>query len=434
MIRPMLAAGALALVASGTPAHAGVLLPGSFLTEDILGSGISIDDPEGLAVIGDVLYVVDDANGFGRQSTLTSINLNTGSVTQSSLAFGSAFASVGTGTLSSGSMSTFSFASGAGGLTFGAGDEFFLALDNTSGSGTPNTTMGMFGVGGPVFGPLLGASDQSFVFGSGSGAELLGTVNADGTINIAVSGVPDFNFDGLGDFSGDPHTQEGDFELFLSVGPGARLNDVEALTAFNDPVEGDTLFLGGDDTVLVQIDPETLEVFNSFDLATTTAGAIDADTDIEGLASDGTNLYVSAGEDLWVIDPTDGSLIDQAEFLGLDIEGLGFDGTYLILGDENLPQSLVFVDPSDLSIVATSDNLPSVPGGGGFDPNGVAYSPTLDRIILANANLENSDEFGLIGTVPVAVPAPLALLGVGLAALGWTRRRRIGWRRACRNY
>ena len=423
MIRPMLAAGAAALVASATPAHAGVLLPGSFLTEDILGSGISIDDPEGLAVIGDVLYVVDDASGFGRQSTLTSINLNTGSVTQSSLAFGSAFASVGTGTLSSGSVSTFSLTSGAGGLTFGAGDEFFLALDNTSGSGTPNTSMGMFGVGGPLVGPLLDASDQSFVFGSGSGAELLGTVNADGTINIAVSGFPDLDFDGL---AGPPHTQEGDFELFLSVGPGARLNDVEGLAAFNDPVEGDTLFLGGDDTALVQIDPETLEVFNSFDLATTTAGAIDATTDIEGLASDGTNLYVSAGENLWVIDPTDGSLIDQAEFLGLDIEGLGFDGTYLILGDENFPQSLVFVDPNDLSIVATSDNLPSVPGGGSFDPNGVAYSPTLDRIILANSNLDNSDEFGLIGTVPVAVPAPLALLGAGLVALGWTRRRRVG--------
>ena len=423
MIRPMLAAGAVALVAGATPAHAGVLLPGSFLTEDILGTGISIDDPEGLAVIGDVLYVVDDANGLGRQSTLTSINLNTGSVTQSSLAFGSAFASVGTGTLTGGSVSTFSFASGAGGLTFGAGDEFFLALDNTSGSGAPDTTMGMFGVGGPLVGPLLDASDQSFVFGSGSGAELLGTVNADGTINIAVSGFPDLDFDGL---AGTPHTQEGDFELFLSVGPGARLNDVEGLAAFNDPVEGDTLFLGGDDTALVQIDPETLEVFNSFDLATTTAGAIDATTDIEGLASDGTNLYVSAGENLWVIDPTDGSLIDQAEFLGLDIEGLGFDGTYLILGDENFPQSLVFVDPSDLSIVATSDNLPSVPGGGGFDPNGVAYSPTLDRIILSNSNLENSDEFGLIGTVPIPVPAPLALLGAGLAALGWTRRRRVG--------
>ena len=423
MIRPMLAAGAVALVAGATPAHAGVLLPGSFLTEDILGSGISIDDPEGLAVIGDVLYVVDDASGNNRQSTLTSINLNTGSVTQSSLALGSAFASVGTGTLTSGSVSTFSLTSGAGGLTFGAGDEFFLALDNTSGTGAPDTTMGTFGVGGPLAGPPLGVSDQSNVFGDGFGSELLGTVNADGTINIAVSGYPDLNFDGL---AGTPHTQEGDFELFLSVGPGARLNDVEALTAFNDPVESDTLFLGGDDTALVQIDPETLEVFNSFDLATTTAGAIDATTDIEGLASDGTNLYVSAGENLWVIDPTDGSLIDQAEFLGLDIEGLGFDGTYLILGDENFPQSLVFVDPSDLSIVATSDNLPSVPGGGGFDPNGVAYSPTLDRIILANSNLDNSDEFGSIGTVPVAVPAPLALLGAGLAALGWTRRRRVG--------
>ena len=302
------------------------------------------------------------------------------------------------------------------------GDEFFLSLDNTSGTGAPDTTMGTFGVGGP----LLGISDQSDTFGDGYGSELFGTVNADGTLNIAVSGYPDLDFDGLRDGGGIPHDQEGDFELFLSVGPGARLDDVEGLTAFNDPVEGDTLFLGGDDTVLVQIDPETLEVFNSFDLATTTAGAIDADTDIEGLASDGTNLYVSAGENLWVIDPTDGSLIDQAAFLGLDIEGLGFDGTYLILGDENFPQSLVFVDPSDLSIVATSDNLPSVPGGGGFYPNGVAYSPTLDRIILANSNLDNSDEFGLIGTVPVAVPAPLALLGAGLAALGWTRRRRVG--------
>ena len=425
MIRPMLAAGAVALVASATPAHAGVLLPGSFLTEDILGSGISIDDPEGLAVIGDVLYVVDDANGAYWQSTLTSINLNTGSVTQSSLAFGSAFASVGTGTLTGGSVSTFSLTSGAGGLTFGAGDEFFLALDNTSGSGAPDTTMGMFGVGGPLVGPPLGVSDESEVFGDGLGSELFGTVNADGTINIAVSGFPDLDFDGL---AGTPHTQEGDFELFLSVGPGARLNDVEGLAAFNDPVEGDTLFLGGDDTMLVQIDPETLEIFNSFDLATTTAGAIDADIDIEGLASDGTNLYVSAGENLWVIDPTDGSLIDQAEFLGLDIEGLGFDGVNLILGNDASPESVIFVDPSDLSIVGAigEDDLPLTPGGEDFDPTGVAYSPTLGRIILSDRDPLGVDPFGLIATLEVPVPAPLALLGVGLAALGWTRRRRIG--------
>ena len=428
MIRPMLAAGAVALVASGTPAHAGVLLPGSFLTEDILGSGISIDDPEGLAVIGDVLYVVDDGDSVDWQSTLTSINLNTGSVTQSSLALGSAFTSVGTGTLTGGSVSTFSLTSGAGGLTFGAGDEFFLALDNTSGSGAPNTTMGSFGAGGPLVGPPLGVSRWSFVFGDGLGAELLGTVNADGTINIAVSGFPDFNFDGLDDFSGDPHDQEGDFELFLSVGPGVRLNDVEGLTAFNDPVEGDTLFLGGENTVLVQIDPETLEVFNNFDLATTTAGAIDADIDIAGLASDGTNLYVSAGENLWVIDPTDGSLIDQMTFLGLDIEGLGFDGVNLILGNDASPESVIFVDPNDLSVVATADTFPSVPGGGIFDPTGVAYSPTLGRIILSDPDLNNLPNFhsGAIGTVPVAVPAPLALLGAGLVALGWTRRRRVG--------
>ena len=66
-IRTFLGAAAGAILASGvaTTAQASLLLPGSFETEDILATGVSIEDPEGLAVIGDVLWVVDD-DGLSR--------------------------------------------------------------------------------------------------------------------------------------------------------------------------------------------------------------------------------------------------------------------------------------------------------------------------------------------------------------------------------
>ena len=438
-IRTFLGAAAGAILASGvaTTAQASLLLPGSFETEDILATGVSIEDPEGLAVIGDVLWVVDD-DGLGGPNTLTSINLNTGAVSQSALDFGLPgpfpVTSVATGTLTPGSLgtpgsvATFSLTSGAGGLTFGAGDTFFVALDNDIGGGFADTTLGSFGAGGLGGGALIGLDDDNSPFGDGRASAMGGFVNPDGSIELAVSGYPDFDFDGFNDFDGPPlpHGESGDFEVLVAVGDDANaiiasaLRDLEAATAFVD----DTLLVGGDG-ILVQIDPTTLDVLNAYDLATTTGGAV---WNVEGLAFDGTNIFVSAGEDLWVIDPADGSLLDEAAFFGLDIEGLGFDGVNLILGNDASPESLIFVDPNDLSIVGIigEDDLPPTPGGGDFDPTGVAYSPTLGRIILSDPDPSGVSPFGLITTLEVPVPAPLALLGVGLAALGWTRRRRIG--------
>ncbi|MCG8507475.1 MAG: hypothetical protein MI755_22925 [Sphingomonadales bacterium] len=410
-------------------ASAAMLLPGSFTTDPIPGTAITIGDPEGLAVIGDVLYVVDDD---GPDNRLTSINLTTMAVSQSPLSFpfvslGSvlpAATSVGTGTLASGSVETFSFTTGAGGQTFAPGDFFSIDLDNDIGGGTPDTVLGTFGAGGPLIGPTLIVDDDGSFFGNGRASGAFGIVNSDGTINIAVSGFADFDFDGINDFAAPvPHPESGDFEVFLAAGDGddffaGLLDDIEAITAF-----GDTLIIGGDDGfdssgIIVQIDPDTLDVLNALDLGLSTGFEI---LEVEGLATDGTNLFVSDDDALYVVDPLDGSIIDSAFFPGLDIEGLAFDGRHIILGNDRDPESLVFVDPVTLGIVSTSGeiSLPRIPGGESFDPTGLAFKPGLGLILSDNDIL--SSDTGLIATLPG--PAPLGLMGLGLLGLAWTRRR-----------
>lgn len=77
-----------------------------------------------------------------------------------------------------------------------------------------DTTLGAF----DEFGDLIEADDDSSDFGTGTGSGLFGIpVNADGSIDLAVSGFEDFDFDGIDDDSGFDHTQEGEYDLIIDV-------------------------------------------------------------------------------------------------------------------------------------------------------------------------------------------------------------------------
>jgi hypothetical protein len=87
-------------------------------------------------------------------------------------------------------------------------------------------------------GTLIETDDDS---GRGLLSRLTGIVPNDGVLNLAVSGFPDFDFDGEGDFSGGPHGQSGNYKLVVSS------------TVFPDDIPSDTtttatLQVGGTET------------------------------------------------------------------------------------------------------------------------------------------------------------------------------------------
>ena len=88
--------------------------------------------------------------------------------------------------------------------------------DDVFGSPTPapDTTLGAFDESGG----LIEVDDDSSSFGNGLGSALFGIpVNADGSIELAVSGYSDFDFDGIDDDEGFDHGQEGAYDLFVDV-------------------------------------------------------------------------------------------------------------------------------------------------------------------------------------------------------------------------
>ncbi|MCP5364228.1 MAG: pre-peptidase C-terminal domain-containing protein [Hyphomicrobiales bacterium] len=65
------------------------------------------------------------------------------------------------------------------------------------------------------FDTLLGRFDANGSLTQSASARLDGLVPADGILNLAVSGYPDFDFDGDDDWSGGPHGQSGDYQLVI---------------------------------------------------------------------------------------------------------------------------------------------------------------------------------------------------------------------------
>ena len=123
-----------------------------------------------------------------------------------------------TETLVEGGVEDFSF---TGGLT--PGEEFVAIIDNSA-SGV-DTTMGAF----DEFGAAVSVNDDGSPVGDGLGSAVTGSVDANGEINLSVSGFEDFDFDGIDDGTGFDHTESGEFSLEVYLGIGG-FGDVDFYT------------------------------------------------------------------------------------------------------------------------------------------------------------------------------------------------------------
>ncbi|MEO0531754.1 MAG: hypothetical protein AAF266_14435, partial [Planctomycetota bacterium] len=91
---------------------------------------------------------------------------------------------------------------------------FTVSDEIIGGPGFPDLTLGAF----DEFGGLIATDDDSSPLGNGLASALFGIpVNDDGSIDLAVSGFPDFDFDGISDGDAFPHTEVGDYDLFVDV-------------------------------------------------------------------------------------------------------------------------------------------------------------------------------------------------------------------------
>ena len=78
----------------------------------------------------------------------------------------------------------------------------------------PDTVLGVF----DEFDSLLGVDDDSSFFGNGFASAILDQpINADGSINLKVTGFGDFDFDGLLDDDGIDHFESGDIEVYITL-------------------------------------------------------------------------------------------------------------------------------------------------------------------------------------------------------------------------
>ncbi len=94
------------------------------------------------------------------------------------------------------------------------GEDFLIAIDNVTGIGIPDATLGVF----DEFGTLIAAADDGSPFGNGLGSAIRGVVNADGTIRATVSGFADLDFDGRVDITDLEHPESGEFDILVQIG------------------------------------------------------------------------------------------------------------------------------------------------------------------------------------------------------------------------
>jgi hypothetical protein len=126
--------------------------------------------------------------------------------------------------------------------------------------------------------------------------------------------------------------------------------------------------------------------------------------------------------------PTDGdkffhSSAEQISF-GFDrqIRGFGFDG--IDIGDFRGELSIDLFEGEKLVRAFTLDQVAGGKGGDVLFWGFFSGQSSFDKVVFGNTNAD-SDVFAMDGlTVVTPVPAALPLLGSGLAALAWMRRRR----------
>lgn len=102
-----------------------------------------------------------------------------------------------------------------------ASEPFYAWIDN--GLEGPDTVIGIFDENNT----LINSDDDSSPIGNGVASGLGGTVNPDGTVRLAVTGFPDFDFASLASESGDTHQESGPYEVRVTLGIEAPQGDVD---------------------------------------------------------------------------------------------------------------------------------------------------------------------------------------------------------------
>lgn len=124
-------------------------------------------------------------------------------------------------------------------------NESYVVWINNNASGV-DTLLGVF-----EGEELLDFNDDSSPFGNGLGSAITGTVNSDGSLDLRITGFPDFDFNGDYSDGGPPmtglmpefvpptggHGAEGDYELNVQLGIEAIPGDVDFLS-FPDLIPG----------------------------------------------------------------------------------------------------------------------------------------------------------------------------------------------------
>ena len=152
------------------------------------------------------------------------------------------------------------------------------------------------------------------------------------------------------------------------------------------------LVVGGTDfnthAFLDKVDPATGSFVSRFDL-TVTAGI----NDPEGAAWDGSAAWVADSNTVYKIDPLNGSLLNSFTFPGTAIEGLAWNGSYLLLGDV-IPNHILLMETAG-TIVETWTGLPDDPYGLAYDGTHVWMSDQHSRIIYRMGILGDVDLDGV---------------------------------------
>ncbi|HEY9818972.1 MAG TPA: hypothetical protein V6D20_24650 [Candidatus Obscuribacterales bacterium] len=213
---------------------------------------------------------------------------------------------------------------------------FYVWIDNTA-SGV-DTVLGVFD-GESV----LQTDDDGSPVGSGLASATGGTVSADGTIRLGVSGFPDFNFDGMYDDPGfgmepmppsDFTPQGGDYSVYVQLGTNSVAN-VDAASAdytFTETlIPGEVGMIALDD--LPAGEPFVVWIDNSDSGIDTMVGIFDPAGDLVDLNDDGSPVGNGLGSILTGFVSDDGS-VDVRVTLFPDFD---FTGEYMSQGPGEMP-------------------------------------------------------------------------------------------------
>ena len=311
-----------------------------------------------------------------------------------------------------------------------------------SGFDVPDTVLGVR----DHFGTIYATDDDSSPLGDGRASGLFAVPTNSGAIDFAISGYPDFDFDGS-------HSEQGSYEVFVDVYDffGDLVDEFSAVRLLqpgivHDFFYSDSEWIGGEydvyiDNLLAVSDVDFFRFTGLTPGAAFTATTVDPnDTNLDTYLGwfDGGGALLAANDD---IDPENeiylsslGGVVPASGTLTFAVTGYGdegFVGEHSIFGDYELQLDIESaglsgdynddgtVDAADYVVwrknVGTSNPLPN-------DPNGGTIGAPQYTTWRANFG-SSSPGSGSGDLAAVPEPAGALLLAIGIAALCGHRPR-----------